>query len=351
MEMTVGMERADSLDYRLENDDLLIAKAQQRPWFGWGGWGRNRVYDETGQDITITDGYWIIVFGVNGFVGLASMSFLILLPPALFLRHFPTGHWKTPELAPVAVLNVILSLFLIDCLFNAMPNVIYVIMAGGLFNITPSSLRMRRLSQPTVSQTGSRSRSLEGTIAFYLAQGRAAKVRGDTAQARSAWLQALEALTQLTAAEPGKEVLRRQWCDCANDLAWLSVNCTNTHLRDPKLALSLAHQSTTLYPTNHVYLNTLAACYYRTADYPSADAILVRSIGSEGGGTAFDYVLRAMTLARLGNYDEAERCLAETNRLIGLDDAFHPELDRLRGEAQHLLERFTKSDRDMSWQA
>ena len=43
-QLLVGEGRADSLDYRFENDDLLIAKALQQPIFGWGGWGRNRVY-------------------------------------------------------------------------------------------------------------------------------------------------------------------------------------------------------------------------------------------------------------------------------------------------------------------
>ena len=52
----ISEARADSLDYRFENDDLLIAKALQRPIFGWGGWGRNRVYDESGRDIAVTDG-------------------------------------------------------------------------------------------------------------------------------------------------------------------------------------------------------------------------------------------------------------------------------------------------------
>ena len=42
--LLVGEARADSLDYRFENDDFLIAKALQQPIFGWGGWSRNRVY-------------------------------------------------------------------------------------------------------------------------------------------------------------------------------------------------------------------------------------------------------------------------------------------------------------------
>lgn len=78
--ITVGEERASSLDFRLENEDLLIAKALQKPIFGWSGWGRNRVVDEMGNDMAVTDGYWIIVFGAHGFLGLSSMTLSMLLP-------------------------------------------------------------------------------------------------------------------------------------------------------------------------------------------------------------------------------------------------------------------------------
>ncbi len=42
-----GDDRAGSLEYRFQNEDLFIAKTLQRPIFGWGGWGRNFIYDET----------------------------------------------------------------------------------------------------------------------------------------------------------------------------------------------------------------------------------------------------------------------------------------------------------------
>ena len=134
-DMTVGPSRGALLDYRLENEDLLIAKALQRPIFGWGTWGRNRVYDELGADISITDGFWIIILGCHGLVGLSSMTLSMLLPGALFLKRYSVAQWIRPELAAVVVFGVILNLFLIDCLVNAMPNLIYVIVAGGLFNI------------------------------------------------------------------------------------------------------------------------------------------------------------------------------------------------------------------------
>ena len=78
-------DRGGSLEFRLRNEDILTAKALQRPVFGWGGWGRSRVYDEEGNDISVTDGLWIIALGNSGMVGLGSLTATILLPVAVAL--------------------------------------------------------------------------------------------------------------------------------------------------------------------------------------------------------------------------------------------------------------------------
>ena len=66
----VSQDRAASFVTRLTNESLLMAKANEKPVFGWGGWGRNRVYDaDYAKDITITDGGWIIYFGLYGWIG------------------------------------------------------------------------------------------------------------------------------------------------------------------------------------------------------------------------------------------------------------------------------------------
>ena len=53
---------------RIINENLLMAKAFQRPILGWGGYSRNFVADATGRLITIADGYWIITLGTLGLV-------------------------------------------------------------------------------------------------------------------------------------------------------------------------------------------------------------------------------------------------------------------------------------------
>jgi hypothetical protein len=77
----VSYDRAFSIDFRFENEDRLLAKASERPIFGWGGWGRNRVYDaETSSDVSVTDGAWIIELGQFGLTGFLSLFLLIVAP-------------------------------------------------------------------------------------------------------------------------------------------------------------------------------------------------------------------------------------------------------------------------------
>ncbi|MGX4770520.1 hypothetical protein ACWAUC_12055 [Bradyrhizobium guangdongense] len=67
---SISEDRAKSLEFRFENEDRLLARAFERPVFGWGRFGRSRVYDEaTGKDISVTDGRWIIDIGQFGIVG------------------------------------------------------------------------------------------------------------------------------------------------------------------------------------------------------------------------------------------------------------------------------------------
>jgi len=333
--LLISEARADSLDYRLENDDLLIAKALQQPIFGWGGWGRNRVVNEWGRDMCETDGYWIIVFGMHGYVGLISMTLTMLLPVALFLARFPIERWNQPSLASVTVIATILDLFLIDCLMNAMPNVIYVIAAGGLFNIVPS--RTRPQTSDHDDNHARVARSWETLAAQYRARGRASKDQGRLVEAKTAWLHALDLHTKLTAADPGRPALHQQWCDCANDLAWLLVNAADPAVKDPALALSLAVRTTEMYPECSTYWNTLGASYYCTGDFKAAAAALDRSMLLGNGGTDFDRVFLTMTHAQLGNQEQAHRWFAEAMRSMEQHHPDHPELRRLCAEAKSLL--------------
>jgi len=132
----VDPARAASLQFRLENEDRLLERAQIRPVFGWGGWGRARVRDAQGRDISVTDGRWIIALGNNGFVGLLSLTGSALVGLWGLIRRFSARMWNHRYVSPSVVMCVMALLYLIDCLFNYMENPAYTLAGGGLACLT-----------------------------------------------------------------------------------------------------------------------------------------------------------------------------------------------------------------------
>lgn len=127
----VSEARGDSLWTRLDNEKRLVVKAQERPVFGWGGWGRSRIYDDFGHDTVLTDSLWVVTLGVTGLFGLTALLATTLLPPARLLWHLPPRLWRTPADAPPAAVLVILLLVVIDQLVNAQLNAAYMVALGA----------------------------------------------------------------------------------------------------------------------------------------------------------------------------------------------------------------------------
>jgi hypothetical protein len=127
--------RAGSFAFRLDNENILTQKALQRPIFGWGQWGRSRVYDEWGRDISTTDGLWIIELGAHGFVGLISVFLALLLPLSLTVYRCHVRRLVSSDGAALLALAVITSLFAIDCLPNGQFNPIFVLAGGGVASV------------------------------------------------------------------------------------------------------------------------------------------------------------------------------------------------------------------------
>jgi len=128
----VSSDRAGSLATRLRQEDLLSDKALKRPVFGWGGWGRSRISDESGRDIVATDGLWILEFGQRGFFGLVAMLGVFLLPVIALVRRIPAREWTRPWAAPAAALTTVVALYLIDCIANAHITPVFILVAGGV---------------------------------------------------------------------------------------------------------------------------------------------------------------------------------------------------------------------------
>ena len=150
LELIVEPSRASSLGYRMSNEELLSAKARQRPIFGWGGWGRNRIYQEswTGElvDVSITDSLWIIAFGINGSVGLIALFSSSLLPAiSFFWLRYPARFWFKSEIAPAALLSVVITLYMLDCTLNNMPNPVFTLSSGGIAGLVLNKSETKKL--------------------------------------------------------------------------------------------------------------------------------------------------------------------------------------------------------------
>lgn len=142
LSLIFSQDRVASVDFRLMNEEILAERARERFWFGWAGNGRNMVRNPySGQIASVTDSYWIIVFGIRGAVGIYCWLGALLLPVILFILCFPARFWSHRQLAPGAVLCVVITLYMLDCTMNAMLNPIFTIAVGGVSGIVIRFLR------------------------------------------------------------------------------------------------------------------------------------------------------------------------------------------------------------------
>ena len=128
-----GPERTGSLQFRFDNEALLIARAQEKPFFGWGQWGRNQIFDGTsGMMTTVTDGRWIIVLGIFGWVGLVAEFGLLALPIIMaWWRIERAGDGLGPPRV-LASCALILGINMIDLIPNATLTPLTMLFAGAI---------------------------------------------------------------------------------------------------------------------------------------------------------------------------------------------------------------------------
>jgi hypothetical protein len=127
--LSIDEERAFSLKFRFDNEDSLLERANEKPLFGWGNWGRNQIFNPVSGEMTsVTDGIWIILIGVYGWLGYVAHFGLLVLPILFYaIRRRQFG----PSLITPGLI-VVLCVALIDLIPNA-GLVAYVwLIAGGL---------------------------------------------------------------------------------------------------------------------------------------------------------------------------------------------------------------------------
>lgn len=127
----VSKERADSFIVRVTNEKLLMEKANQKPFFGWGGWGRNRIYDAwDSKDITITDGGWIIYFGAFGWFGYLGLFGMFAV--SVFRANSLIKNADEQDGKVAAALALMLAMNIVDMLPNANLTPLTFVIAGSV---------------------------------------------------------------------------------------------------------------------------------------------------------------------------------------------------------------------------
>jgi hypothetical protein len=138
----VNKPRAVSLQFRFEQEETLLQHASDRSWFGWGRFGRNRVYNKdwqgVGVDNSVTDGRWIITLGQFGIVGFLAEFGLLAMPVFRGMRVLKSVQSFQASLY-LAAICLILAVNLIDLLPNSALSPWTWLLAGSLLGVSETA--------------------------------------------------------------------------------------------------------------------------------------------------------------------------------------------------------------------
>jgi O-antigen ligase len=144
---SINPDRADSLVFRFENEDQIVDRTLQKPLFGWGGYDRSRVRVDNQEEVRAADGFWVIVLGQRGPVGLALVLTLLVWPLLRAGRRL-----RRVRDARAHALLLALALIVGIRAFDMMPNGLYgtlpFYLAGALSGVTEWTAPRRRAVAP-----------------------------------------------------------------------------------------------------------------------------------------------------------------------------------------------------------
>ena len=129
-----SQDRAASLNYRFTYENEYLNRALERPWFGWGGGGRNR-----GVIDGASDGEWVILLGAQGYVGYYARFGLMLVSILLAMRQS-----KSLDLAQQRILggvSLIVGFGALDLIFNGLWNILTLFYCGALAGLSQGMKR------------------------------------------------------------------------------------------------------------------------------------------------------------------------------------------------------------------
>lgn len=130
---TISEQRAASVAFRFQNERLLLDRAAERPWFGWGGFQRGLVFDEdSGKQVAIPDGHWIVQLGTRGVVGFVGVFGLLSWPLLAFPRSLARVRGKRDRVV-LCGLALVVAVSLVDLLPNGLYTCLPFYLAGALY--------------------------------------------------------------------------------------------------------------------------------------------------------------------------------------------------------------------------
>lgn len=143
-----SVDRAGSLGVRLSNEEALLQRASQKPLFGWGSWGRNRLYSsDDGKSLSITDGAWIITLSTWGWVGYLTTFGLLGYGSIGFLLN----RRKRRLDFSFAAISVIVAVNLLDSVPNSSINGLTWLLSGIVAGVWDSRRSKNEQSSNAVS--------------------------------------------------------------------------------------------------------------------------------------------------------------------------------------------------------
>jgi O-antigen ligase len=150
MAMGISEDRGWSLAFRFENEDIVLRRAFERPFFGWGGFDRIFIFDkESGDEVSTLDGAWIIIYAQGGLLGFLSKFGLLIWPVYRAFKRVRRVRDRNDKVM-LATVGVVAAMVAVDLLPNGLFTYFPFLLSGALLGAT------RSLSKPQSEASGVR---------------------------------------------------------------------------------------------------------------------------------------------------------------------------------------------------
>lgn len=157
---SISEDRAGSIAFRFENEDIVLQRAFERPLFGWGGFDRIFVFDEeSGDEVSTLDGAWLITYAASGALGFIAKFGLLVWPIWLAFKRVRRIPTKADQLL-VAAVGVVTAMVIVDLLPNGMFTYFPHLFAGTLLGASRQMSRRDAVAPAPARAQASRARDL-----------------------------------------------------------------------------------------------------------------------------------------------------------------------------------------------